>query len=355
MGHWAKQARAALSLKNYTQAGDFYKLDGDYRSAAKAYLSGKNFSEAAKLFENMGQVKKAEKLLLRNGSPRDIADFHIRNNNHEKATAVYLNNNMHYEAAELLEKLNQWSRAATLYENLKFYDKAGILFGKTKNFDKAIEMFSLVIKNIDEVSVPLAKAKILKYQNWIANLHIGAKRFDQAGKIFEETEQKEMAAKCYARAGAFVKAAEIFFDLGKLDEAIAILANAKSVEGRALQGKIALRRGEYEHAVEFLKDTESPRLLAEAYENLGQFHHAAYQLEILGDLERAADMYGKAKEYQKAALLYEQNGLYEQAARNYELQNKFGPAAKFYKLAQNHYKAGMCLHQINQNDEALKL
>ena len=355
MGHWAKQARAALSLKNFTQAGDFFKLDGNYRAAAKAYLSGKNFSEAAKLFENMGQVKKAEKLLLKNGSPKDIADFHIRNNNHEKATAVYLNSNMHYEAAELLEKLNQWPRAAALYEDLKFYDKAGILFGKSKNFDKAIEMFSLVIKNIDEVSVPLAKVKILKYKNWIANLHIGAKRFTKAGEIYEASEQKEKAAKCFARAGDFVRAAEILFDIGKLDEALATLANVRSVASKVLQGRVALRRGEYANAAKLLIDTDSPALLAEAYENLDQFREAAYQLEILGDLERAADMYAKAKEYQKAALLYEQNGLYDRAARNYELQRKFESAAKFYKMAQNHFKAGMCLHQINQDQEALKL
>ena len=46
MGNWARQARQALSQKEYMRAGDFFKLDGNYRAAVKAYVKGGIFGKA---------------------------------------------------------------------------------------------------------------------------------------------------------------------------------------------------------------------------------------------------------------------------------------------------------------------
>lgn len=352
MGKWTKQAKLALSKGDYTQAGDFYKLDGDYRAAIKAYTNGKNFTEAAKLYESLGKVDKAEKLLMKQGTSKDRADFYLRTNNHDKAIEMFLSAGMHYEAAELLEKLNHLGRAAALYESLNFLEKAGVLYGKHKNFDKAIEVFTRLINTMDSSGAP-AKTKIQKYRLWIANFHIAAKRFLEAGKIFEEAVQLEKAAKCYVKGGDPVRGAAMLININMLDLAERVLEGSNSLEARVMQGKVAGLRGDYERAVTLLTDTTEYELLGEALKQLGRFQEAAYIQEKLGNLQGAAAMYAKAKDHRRAAILFEQNGHYKEAAENYEAQEKWGHAAKLYHLAKDRFKAGFCLFKIDRLSDAL--
>lgn len=352
MGKWTTQARLALSQRNYTQAGDFFKLDGNYRSAINAYIKGRNYGQAATLYENLGKAGKAEKLLLKHGSPEERAEFYLRTNNLEMAVDVYMGHGMHYEAAELLERLNQLPRAAALYESLNFDERAGMLYGKCKNFDKAIEMFTKVVAKLD-MTLPQAKAKAHKYNLWIANFHIGSKRFLKAGEIFENAQQIEKAVKCYVKGGDPVRAAHILLKMRNFDEAATILAGVHSLESRILQGKIAIEHGDYDHALEMLKETDEHQLLSDIYEKLGRFQDAAYLLEKVGNLQSAAKMYANGQEYHRAAILYEQNGCYGEAAQNYEAQQKWGHAAKLYHLSKNRYKAGFCLFKFERLDDAL--
>ena len=354
MGNWSKQARAALAKKNFTQAGDFFKLDADYKAAIKAYTKGGNHSLAACIYEDMGNLKKAEQLLIKKGTPKALGEFYLRNGSPEKAASVFLENGLEYEAAELVEKLGQFAEAAALYERLHFHEKAGLLYGKTKNFDKAIDMFSKVVKKLTMDGSPAAKAKIVKYKDWIANFHIGAKRFNKAGEVFEAINQKEKAAKCFAKGGSPLKAAGLLLDIGRVAEAEKTLAKVESREARVMLGKIAMDSGKYEKAVSLLADTDQYKDLTEAYDRLGRFQEAAFYCEKAGDLKKAAEMYSRGGDYQKAAILFEQNGYYEEAAQNYELQEKFTHAAKFYHLAKNRFKAGYCLFKIDRLEDALK-
>ncbi|MDJ0836611.1 MAG: protein kinase [Acidobacteriota bacterium] len=355
MGNWSKQAKAALSQRDYTQAGDFFKLDGNYKAAVKAYVSGKNFGEAARIYEGMGQFAKAEKLLLKDGSAKDLAEFHVRNQSYEKALAAYTNHGMDYEAAELLEKLNRQVEAANLYAKLGFHEKAGVLFGKSRRFDDAIRMISKVIDGLaKQETVPLAKSKILKYQNWIANFHIGAKRFSAAGEIFLEHDNKEKAAKCFMKGGQALRAAEILLDLGKLEMAEKVLGTVQDLQARVMLAKICNARGEFERTLILLQDTNQPQLLSEAYENLGDFLKAAGEEEKLGNLRKAARLFQKGGEYRKAAMLFEQDGQYREAAECYEKLKKYGHAAKLYHMARDRYKAGLCLHRYGRSEDALK-
>ena len=354
MGNWAKQARIAWGQKNYTQAGDFYKLEGDYKAAIRAYLKGKDYVEAARIFENLGNIKKAEKILKKYGAPKDLAEFHIRNDDPEVAVTIFLEHGLDFEAAELFEKMNQPAQAAVLYERLNFFEKAGVLYGKTKNFDKAILMFTKVIHGLELLGAGNISGQILKYQNWIANLHVAAKRFNQAGEIFEKIQQKEMAAKCYGKGGHPVKAAKLMLEMSKPEEAKKILKGVQSLESRTILGKIALEQGDHRTAVRYLKETNQFGPLAEAFEHLGQYREAAFFLEKSGDLPKSAAMYARARDFQKAALLFEQNGMYEEAGQSYEKQKKYGHAAKLYHLAKNRFKAGMCLYKLNRLEDALK-
>ena len=354
MGNWAKQARTAYSDKDFTKAGDFYKLDGDYRAAVKAYQKGGHYAEAAKIYEETGQLKKAEKLLAKHGSAKDKAEFHLRNGNPTTACEIYLNNDMDYEAAELYESQNQLNLAAALYHKLGFNEKAGVLYGKTKNFDKAIECFSIVVRQLESSTNSNTMNRIFKYNAWIANLHIGAKRFNQAGEIFERIHQKEKAAKCYIKGNRPVRAAELMMQLNKNDMARQLLSGQESRESRILLGRLLIEDKKYEEAVTLLRDTEQYELLAQAYDELGRYKDAAWCQEKLGNLVAAASMYARAQDHQRAAILYEQNGQFEEAAQSYEKQKKFGNAAKLYHMARNRYKSGLCLYRLNRLEDALK-
>lgn len=354
MGNWSKQARVSLSKKNFVQAGDFFKLDGNYRAAIRAYTKGKYFVQAAEIFEHLGKPKKALALLRKEGSPKDLGDFFLRQGQKEKAIEVFLQNDLEFEAAEMLENDEQYAQAAEVYERIHFHEKAGILYGKTKNFDKAIEMFRIVVSSLDGQTGPGVKAKRSKYLDWIANLHLGAKRFGQAAEIFDQLNQKEKAAKAFLKAGKTFHAAKILADMGLTDKAKALLQKLPSVESKILLAKIEVQHSRYEEAIQLLKNTDQHELLVQAHEALGQFGEAAQHCEKMGDLNKAALMYSRGKDFQRAAILFEQQGQYEDAAENYEKLKKFGHAAKLYHLAQNRFKAGFCLYKINRLQDALQ-
>lgn len=353
MGKWAKQARLSLSQGDFIQAGDFFKLDGDIRGAIQAYTDGKHFTEAAKLYESLGKTDKAEKLLLKYASPKDKAEFYLRNDQPERAVEVYLSNGQNFEAAELLEKLNQLARAAALFESLGFLEKAGVLYGKCHFFDRAINVLTRQIEQLDANEGALTKGKILKYQLWIANFHIGAKRFIKAGEFFEAAQQLEKAAKCYLKGGDAMRGASMLIHINMLDEAISILNRVNSLESRILQGRIAFQRSEWERAAELLENTPEHAMLSEAYEQLGRFQDAAALMEKTGNTQAAAQLFEKAGDHRRAAILFEQHGMFADAARNYEAQEKWANAAKLYHHARNRYKAGYCLFKINRYDDAL--
>lgn len=354
MGNWSKQARAALSKKNYVQAGDFFKLDGNYRAAIRAYTKGKLFSQAAEIFENLGKPKKALALLKKDGSPKDLGEFFLRQGQKERAIEVFLQNGLEFEAAEMLERDQQFVQAAEVYERIHFHEKAGILYGKTKNFEKAIEMFHIIVAGLESQSGASAKAKTAKYKDWIANLHLGARQFGQAAEIFNQLNQKEKAAKAFLKAGKTFQAAKVLMDMGQADQAKKLLQKLPSVESRILLAKIEIQQNNFEHAAKLLKDTDQHELLVQVHEALGQFGESAKHCEKLGDLSKAAAMYSRGKDFQRAAILFEQQGQYDDAAQNYEKLKKFGHAAKLYHLSQNRYKAGYCLYKINRLQDALQ-
>ena len=354
MGNWSKQARAALSKKNYVQAGDFFKLDGNYRAAISAYTKGKLFAQAAEIYEHLGKPKKALVLLRKDGSPKDLGEFFLRHGEKEKAIEVFLQNGLEFEAAEMLESEEQLVQAAEIYERLHFHEKAGILYGKTKNFEKAIEMFRIVVAGLESQSGPSVKARINKYLDWIANLYLGAKKFGQAAEIFDQLNQKEKAAKAYLKAGKTFHAAQILAEMGLTEQAKKLLQKLPSVESRILLAKIDIQQNHFEEAIQLLKGTDQHELLLQAHEALGQYSQAAFHCEKLGDLAKAATMYSRGKDFQRAALLFEQQGLFDEAGQNYEKLQKFGHAAKLFHLAQNRYKAGLCLYKINRLQDALQ-
>lgn len=354
MGNWAKQARQAQREKDHVRAGDFFKLDGNYRAAVKAYVRAGEYGRAARLYEDWGKVKKAEKLLLKQGTKQELAEFLLRQDRVQEAIDLFLSCGMEFEAAELYERSRMFEQAAELYERLGFFEKAGTMFGQTKNYNRAIESLTRAIAQLEELATPDAKAKIQRYQRWIANFHLAANRFQQAGEMFLELMQKETAAKCFLKAGQEVRAARIFFESNQGERAEAVLRQVSSPEARELLGRIAFEKGDFEQALGLLDGSDNDDLLAQACEHLGRFREAAFHYERSGEMKLAASLYSKAGDHRKAALIFEERGFFEDAAENFEKIGEFQQAARLFHRAGNHFKTGACLYRVEKFEEALE-
>jgi tetratricopeptide (TPR) repeat protein len=355
MSNWAKQAKLAWSQGDYLRAGDFYKMDGNYRLAIKAYERAGQPVRAARIYEDLGKGKKAEKILMKSGTPHDIAQFLMRQSRTTEAIETYLKHRLEYEAAELLEQTDQLEHAADLYRKLNFFEKAGVLYGKSKQMDKAIGALQLAIGQLKDIGTPASKAKIARYQDWIANFHVALGQFEQAGTLFDELMQREKAARCYLKVGQEVRAAEILLKLGRTEEAESILRQKGSAQGRALLGHLLADRGDFRGAAQQLEGTEEFALLADCYEHLGEFAKASANYERVGNFKRAAALYAESGDFRKAAILNEEKGYYDEAGQCYERIHEFVFAARLYKMARNFYRAGLCLFHSGKLEEALEV
>ncbi|PIE03740.1 MAG: hypothetical protein CSA81_00755 [Acidobacteria bacterium] len=353
MGKWSKSARQALRAKEFLQAGDFYKMDGSYRAAIRAYLKGKHFINAAVVYEQIGKPKKAEKILRKQLLWQDLASFLVRQHREHEAIEVYQLNGRKFEAAELYEKMNRPEPAAYLYMELGFHEKAGRLFTKSRNFEQAIIAIETAMSMLDTKMERTHTNKALKMKEWLANLHLGARKYVQAAELFSELLKHDLAAKSYLKAEKPLEAASELIKAGRLDNAKTVLEGQSSVDARVLLGKIYAEEGDMEKAVEFLKDTSEHTLLSEAFEQMGLYREAAEHLEKSGELIRAANFFAKAHEFKKAALIYEERTYHQEAAVCYEKADNYLHAAKLYKLVKDNYKTGECLFKSGKLQDAL--
>ena len=354
MGKWAKSARVALRARDYIQAGDFFKLEGSYRSAVTSYLKGNHIVEAARLLEQTGKPKKAEKLLRKYKVYKELAEFLIRNQREIEGIDILQSNGFVFEAAEMYEKIHQLDAAAHLYLGLGFHEKAGKLFTRARNFEHAIKAMKLAIEHIGEDSNDRTLiAREQKMKEWLANLYVGAKQFQNAGELFAELLNHELAAKCFAKAGTPLKSAAHLLKAGQMEKAKDILERESSPEARIMLGRIYLEQKELDKAIECLRDSDEHTLLSEAFEQLGQFQEAARHLEKSGQQIRAAAYYAKAHEFKRAAFIYEEQACFLEAAECYEKIENYFHAANLYHKAKNHFKTGECLFRAGKINESL--
>jgi len=353
MGQWAKSARAALRAKEFIQAGDFFKQDGNYGAAVRAYLKGQHYLEAALLLEQTGKPKKAEKLLRKNNLTKELAEFLIRQDRHVEGIDILQTNGYAFEAAEMYEKINQPEAAGHLYMELGFFEKAGKLFTRSRNFEHAIRAINCAIEQLDQTNERTRAARETKMKEWLANLHLGAKKFTQAGEIFSDLHEHELAAKCFHKAGDPVRAANYLLKANQLEKASALLQNESGPEARIMLGKIFMEQKELEKAVDCLKDSNEHTLLSEAFEQLGRFRDAAEHLEKSGQQVRAAAYYAKANEYKRAAFIYEEQGCFAEAGECYERIENYFHAAQLFHKANQPFRTGECLFKSGKISESL--
>ena len=97
------------------------------------------------------------------------------------------------------------------------------------------------------------------------------------------------------------------------------------------------------------------RLVAECFEQLGEYGHAGQMYERSGDPGAAAEMYWRAKVFDRAAICYEASGSFSDAAKLWVNQGEPLKAGMAFERAGELFLAGKYLLKAGRADRAIPL
>jgi len=325
---YARRARAAARAGDYSQAGDFYRLAGDWKRATEMYLRGGHYDLAARLAEEMGEFPSASLHYLKAGDLKAAADIELRQENRDKAAWLYRRAGQHMKAAEIFELLDQHEPAAQSWEAAGLPDRAGLLYVKGGKYHEAVRVFESLIASAERSSEePLRgeseRASLVRWHRYCGELLMKMERPSQAAPHLEAALLLDQAAQAWKQAGQPEKAAEILLRLQRPEEAYAVLRDSGkdlSTLAPAVQAEILGRQGRHGEAALVLEQAGCLFLAAEAFQQAGDLLRAAQLMEGEGELEQAADLYART-------------GRPAEAARLLEKARDFGNAAEQYRRA----------------------
>ncbi|PBK77543.1 hypothetical protein ARMSODRAFT_949477 [Armillaria solidipes] len=141
--------------------------------------------------------------------------------------------------------------------------------------------------------------------------------FRISGECFEQADQKYQAAQMFFQAQEYTRAAELYRDLGKFDEAVAIVkAHEDKVSSKVVENVIKLARLTYfsnrqmkkahqlfdslEEELEYLEERDLDIALAELLETMGRLSEAAELHYSEGRREEAIELFLRETENKNA-------------------------------------------------------
>jgi serine/threonine protein kinase len=362
LAEYRRRARAAARSADYSQAGDFYRLAGDWQKATEMYLRGGHYDLAAHLAEEMGELASASLHYLKAGDLRAAADVELRQENRDKAAWLYSRAGHHARAAEIFEALDQLIPAAESLEKAGAADKAAILFVRGGQPFHAVRLFEGLIQGAVS-SGPAAfqseaeKANVVRWHRLCGELQMKLGKPREAAPHFEAALLMEQAAQAWRKAGEAEKAAEILLQLQKPDEAWAALKEAgKDLSGvsPAVQAAILTRQGKHREAAGVLERAGTLYLAAEAWKKAGDLLRAAQLFEKEGEIEHAADLYAKAGHPAEAACLMEKGRDYNAAATLFQAANRLEDAARMLLRAGDPLGAARLQYQRGDREGCIR-
>ena len=366
VGSYARRARAAARAGDYSQAGDFYRLAGDWQRANEMYLQGRHFELAARLAEEMGDFTSASMHYLKAGDLKAAADIELRLENRDRAAWLYSRAGQHARAADIFESLDQFASAAEACEKAGYAERAGLLYVKAGHHQSAVRMFESLIAAAEAHSKEAFRseedlATIVRYHRYCGELLMRLAQPAVAAPHFEAALLLEPAAQAWKQAGQTEKAAEILLRLQRPDEACAVLRDSGkdlSTLAPVVRAEILTRQGKHGEAAEVLEKAGSLFLAAEAWKQGGNMLRAAQLMEREGEVEQAADLFTLAGQPVEAARLLEKSRDYGNAAALYRKAGRLEDAARLLlragdpiAAARIHYERGdreACIKALQQ-------
>src|SRR6267142_6116759 len=338
---YSKRAKQSARAGNHDQAGDFYRLAGDWERANEMYLKGGHYDLAARLAEEMGDLPNAALFYLKSGDLAAAGEIELKQDNREKAAWMFNKAGQYARAAELLEALDQFAAAADNYRKGGFRDKAAILYVKAGKEALAASIFEELIEELTRQEVggfrsEAERAMLLKYHRYCGELHMKLDRPEKAAPHFELALMYDQAAEAWQRAGHTEKAADILLRLQRPEDAFRILQESGrdiSTLGPVVQAGMLARQGDRRGAADILEKAGSLYKAAEMWKEAGEPLRAAVLFEKEGETEQAADLYVRAGRHDEAARLFETARDFKNAADLYRKAGLTEEAARVYMKA----------------------
>ncbi|HKB06979.1 MAG TPA: protein kinase [Candidatus Polarisedimenticolia bacterium] len=359
---YSKRGKQAARAGNYDQAGDFYRLAGDWKRANEMYLKGGHYDLAARLAEEMGDLPNAALFYLKSGQLSAAGEIELKQDNREKAAWMFNKAGQYARAAELLEGLDQFAAAAENYRKGGFRDKAAILYVKAGKEALAASIFEELIEELTRQEPggyrsEAERSMLLKYHRYCGELHMKTDRPEKAAPHFELALMNDQAAEAWRRAGHTEKAADILLRLQRPEEAFKILQAAGrdiSSLGPGVQAEILARQGNQRGAAEVLEKAGSLYKAAEMWKEAGEPLRAAVLFEKEGETDQAANLYVRAGKHDEAARMFESARDYKNAADLYRKAGRTEDAARVYMKADDPIAAARLYYDAKNYDACIK-
>jgi serine/threonine-protein kinase len=359
-GKVERRAAAQAKAGNFLEAGRLYEEAGMTEKAAETYLQGDEFMAAGFLFEKMpGKAEKAGELFLKAGDYKKAAEVYTTAGKPGKAAPLFEERGNNLEAARLYSLAQQWDKAAALFVKSGYAVRAGEAYEKQGDFLKAAESYEKhFMENVTFSTTYSGAPPASEMKNALkaGQLYEKAGAPERAREIYLRGSFFKQAAAVSAGLKQFDKAAEYLLraeDLAGAAEAYE--KGGDAVKAANYRGEVAFKAGKLADAAAFFRKGQDYQRSAELFEQVGKLEEAGAAYEEADSFAAAGAVYMRAGRKDKAAACYERSGEYETAAKLYEETGNGGKAAELYDKAGLTFKGGMSAAAAGQTQKAIAL
>jgi tetratricopeptide (TPR) repeat protein len=312
------------SAGNFVAAGDLLFHGDKYEDAAELYQKAGDHLRCGEALEKAGQTAKAAQAYKRAGAPVMAAEAYAKKGQFSLAAKEYDAAGNKDKAAQMYMKSSDFRSAAELFEQLERFEDAGTAYERCGQKTKAAEVWSNYFNTQYDMArgdlqrIPESLAAAIRAADILAEAGQGAEAaelFRKAGKqrraaeLFEELGMVEEAAAIYVAAKRPHMAAKLYESVGDRDKALQYRAEARLLkndsEGAA---EDFARAGEFVKAAELYLSSAMGERAAEMYLKAQEFRTAAELFKTEGNLAAAAMAFEKCADYVQAADLYAEIG-----------------------------------------------
>jgi serine/threonine protein kinase len=361
-GDHAKRARAAARNGDYSQAGDFYRLAGDWKKANAMYVKGGHFDLAARLAEEMGDLAEAALYFLKAGDLAAAGEIEFRLGNRDKAAWLFSRARQHLRAAEVFESLDQLEAAASEREKGGYFEIAAALYARAGKPLLAARIFESLLtqaarRGPEAIQFEHEKSTLVRYHRYCGELLLKGQEPAAAAPHLEAALLLDQAAEAWRLAGQVEKAADLLLRAQRPQEAYRILNEAGkdlSTLAPAIHAEILAGQGKRAEAAAIYERAGSLYLAAESFREAGEFGRAAELFEKEGELEQATAAYIHAGRQADAARVLETARSFREAADLYRAAGRPEDAARVLLLAGDPVAAARLHYDRKEFDACIK-
>lgn len=321
----AMNTEAAMAFEKaglMTQAANCYAQANQLERAIQIYQALHEPLPAARLYQQMGAsdqavtilqeaglIIEAAKMLAENGRYADASQLLEQANQIEEAVTIWREREEWGAAAMVYERAKQWSKAAELYVRANNLKRAANLYQQDNQLSKAAELYIRLRASKQAIALykqiqDAAEVARLAEQNkdWInaadAYLVMQPPRPLEAARCFTLAHQWDEAAKLYEDSQDLENAIQSWLKAEQWDKAVQLLLQAnRQVEAAHLLEQ----NGRYEQAAEIWAKLSNLEKAIKLYHLVGNTEMILNLLESRGDWQRARELAHEFNEHEKEA------------------------------------------------------